>query len=100
MLGAPQEAGWPLPTKRKEQTHPAIGALGRSLARNLRQLRVANGMSQGQLATKSGMTRTHINRLENGTYNARLETIDKLAAALHVAALDLLSKDPQAFKKR
>ena len=68
---------------------PVIGRLGQSLAQNLRELRAAKGMSQGQLAAKSGMTRTHINRLENGTYNARLETVDKL-----------LSKDPRAFKKR
>jgi transcriptional regulator with XRE-family HTH domain len=89
-----------LQPKRKPSARPAIGALGRSLAQNLRQLRVANGLSQGQLAASSGITRTHINRLENGTIDARLKTVDKLAAALHVAALDLLSKDPQAFKKR
>jgi transcriptional regulator with XRE-family HTH domain len=86
--------------KRKQLARPAVGTLGRSLAQNLRQLRVASGLSQGELAASSGMTRTHINRLENGAVDARLKTVDKLAAALHVAALDLLSKDPQAFKKR
>ena len=86
--------------KRKPSAHPTGGALGRSLAQNLRELRVAIGLSQGQLAAKAGVTRTHINRLENGTIDARLKTVEKLASALHVAALNLLSKDPQALKKR
>jgi transcriptional regulator with XRE-family HTH domain len=87
-------------TKRKRLAHPAFGELGQSFAQNLRQFRVARSMSQGQLAAKFGLSRTHINRLEGGAMDARLKTVDKLAAALHVAALDLLSKDPQAFKKR
>ena len=64
--------------------------LKKSLARNLRRLRVARGLSQTELAAKAGIARPHLSRLENQTYDTGLDTVSKLAAALGSEPLDLL----------
>ena len=64
--------------------------LKKSLARNLRRLRVARGLSQSELAAKAGIARPHLSRLENRTYDTGLDTVSKLAAALGSEPLDLL----------
>jgi predicted DNA-binding ribbon-helix-helix protein/DNA-binding Xre family transcriptional regulator len=64
--------------------------LKKSLARNLRRLRVARGLSQTDLAAKAGIARPHLSRLENRTYDTGLDTVSKLAAALGSEPLDLL----------
>jgi predicted DNA-binding ribbon-helix-helix protein/DNA-binding Xre family transcriptional regulator len=64
--------------------------LKKSLARNLRRLRVARGLSQTELAAKAGIARPHLSRLENRTYDTGLDTVSKLAAALGSEPLDLL----------
>ena len=64
--------------------------LKKSLARNLRRLRAARGLSQTVLAAKAGITRPHLSRLENRTYDTGLDTVSKLAAALGSEPLDLL----------
>jgi predicted DNA-binding ribbon-helix-helix protein/DNA-binding Xre family transcriptional regulator len=64
--------------------------LKKSLARNLRRLRVARGLSQTELAAKAGIARPHLSRLENRTYDTGLDTVSKLAAALGSKPLDLL----------
>jgi predicted DNA-binding ribbon-helix-helix protein/DNA-binding Xre family transcriptional regulator len=64
--------------------------LRKSLARNLRLLRVARGLSQTELAAKAGIARPHLCRLENRTYDTSLSTLSKLAAALRCESVDLL----------
>jgi predicted DNA-binding ribbon-helix-helix protein/DNA-binding Xre family transcriptional regulator len=64
--------------------------LRKSFARNLRQLRVARGLSQTELAAKAGIGRPHLCRLENRTYDTSLDTLSKLAAALGCEPVDLL----------
>jgi predicted DNA-binding ribbon-helix-helix protein/DNA-binding XRE family transcriptional regulator len=64
--------------------------LKKSLARNLRRLRVARGLSQTELAAKAGIARPHLSRLENRTYDTGLDTVSKLAAAVGSEPLDLL----------
>jgi DNA-binding Xre family transcriptional regulator len=64
--------------------------LRKSLARNLRRLRVARGLSQTKLAAKAGIGRPHLCRLENRTYDTGLDTVSKLAAALGCKPVDLL----------
>jgi predicted DNA-binding ribbon-helix-helix protein len=64
--------------------------LKKSLARNLRRLRVVRGLSQTELAAKAGIARPHLCRLENRTYDTSLNTVSKLAAALRCEPVDLL----------
>ena len=57
----------------------------------VRKLRQARGMTQEQLAEKTGVTREYIARLEGGRYDPSLSTIEKLAKGLKVKPADLLT---------
>jgi len=55
-----------------------------TLMTTVKQLRIKQFLSQEDLAKKSGMTVSTINRLENGKQKPRFATIRKLAKALNV----------------
>jgi transcriptional regulator with XRE-family HTH domain len=59
-------------------------------AANLRRQRKAAGLSQEQLASRSGLHPTEISRLERATREPRLGTIARLARALDIGAETLL----------
>ena len=54
------------------------------LARNVRQLRLAVGLTQTALAKRSGMNRSYLSRLESGRHNPTLATLERLAKSLEV----------------
>jgi transcriptional regulator with XRE-family HTH domain len=58
----------------------------------LRSLRLAAGMTQLDLAARSGITHEAISRLELGTRSPRSSTLHRLAAALDVEPADLVGK--------
>ncbi|WP_323038899.1 helix-turn-helix transcriptional regulator [Gemmobacter sp.] len=60
------------------------------LARNLRKLRKARGLSQEELAHRAGIDRTYISSLERCVYSASVDVVDRLAVVLGVEAADLL----------
>jgi transcriptional regulator with XRE-family HTH domain len=60
-------------------------------AANLRRLRTAAGMSQEQLAGRTGLHPTEISRLERAAREPRLGTIVRLARGLDVAVERLVS---------
>ncbi len=62
------------------------------VAQNVRALRLARGISQEKLAERSGLHRTYVGSIERGERNISIENIDRLAAALDVAAVDLLTE--------
>jgi transcriptional regulator with XRE-family HTH domain len=62
------------------------------VAQNVRSLRLARNISQEKLAERSGLHRTYVGSIERGERNISLENIDRLAAALEVAAVDLLTE--------
>jgi transcriptional regulator with XRE-family HTH domain len=64
----------------------------RIVAQNVRLLRLANKLSQEKLAEISGLHRTYVGSIERGERNISLENIDRLAAALEVSAVDLLTE--------
>mgnify|MGYP002479078192 CR=1 FL=1 len=68
------------------------------MAWNLRRLRVKRALSQEALAVDAGVDRSYVGRLERGVENPTVETLDKLAAALQVAAAELLPV-PKAGEK-
>lgn len=57
----------------------------RSVGWNLRKLRVAKGLSQERLALEAGIDRAYVGRVERGTENVTIDTIEMLANALGVA---------------
>jgi len=56
----------------------------------LRELRKQKGLSQEDLALKSGLHRTYISDIERGSRNLSLKNIDKIAKALGLTAKSLL----------
>jgi transcriptional regulator with XRE-family HTH domain len=65
-------------------------ALKERMAARLKTLRERRGMTQEQLAKKSGVGRSHLARLETGRQDPTLSTIEKLAKALGVKVGRLL----------
>lgn len=54
------------------------------LARNIRRLRLAIGISQEELAARAQLHRTYISSVERHERNVSLENIFRIAAALGV----------------
>ena len=52
------------------------------VARNLRRLRVAKGLSQEALAVDAGIDRTYVSRLERGMENPTVAVLERLTQAL------------------
>ena len=65
--------------------HDACVAFGR----RLRELRERLGLSQEQLAERSGLHRTYVGGIERGERNPSLINISRLARALEVDIADL-----------
>ena len=62
---------------------------------NLRQVRERRLLTQADLAERSGVAETTINRLENGHHQARISTVRKLAEALGVDPAELMESEPR-----
>lgn len=61
------------------------------LAKNLRLMRKRRGMTQEELAARSGLSPRHIQKLEAGEVNVTLRTVALLANALQVDLQKLFS---------
>ncbi|MGZ3477009.1 MAG: helix-turn-helix domain-containing protein, partial [Polyangiales bacterium] len=69
-----------------------------ALAQNLRQLRLARGLTQEQLAKVSGVPRPTWAHLESGAGNPTLAVLMRVAGALQVSIEELISP-PKATAK-
>ncbi len=56
---------------------------------NMKRIREAKGMSQGDIYRATKIERAYISNLESGKQNPTLETIAKIATALEVEIGDL-----------
>lgn len=56
----------------------------------IREVRKRAGLTQEELAARSGLTQSHLSRLELGKYVPTLTTLERLARALKVPVSDLL----------
>ncbi len=59
------------------------------VAKNLRKLRHAKGMSQEELADRAGINRNYVGMLEREEHAATVDMLEKLA--------EVLGADPMAF---
>lgn len=60
------------------------------LGMNLKKIREAKKMSQGDVMRGMGCSRSYVSNIENGKTNPTLETISKLAKVLDVSTIELL----------
>jgi transcriptional regulator with XRE-family HTH domain len=65
-------------------------SLRRIVARNLKRLRRERGLSQEQLADLAGFNRNYIGMIERQENAATVDTLEALAKALQVQAVQLL----------
>lgn len=59
------------------------------VARNIRRIRVARGLSQEVLAVDAEIDRTYVSRLERGLENPTVAVLEKLSKALGCEIVDL-----------
>ena len=62
----------------------------RLVGRNVRRIRTAQGLTQEQLAVKSGFSQFYISSLETGRRNPTVVSLFELAQALGVSHVDLV----------
>lgn len=66
---------------------------GARLGARLRELRLAAGLTQAELARRTGIHRPNIARVEAGRHTPSLETLARLASAIGVPTTRVLSED-------
>ena len=59
---------------------------------NLRRVRVAQGLSQERLALAAGIDRAYVGRVERGSENVTIATLEAMAKALAVPVVALLAE--------
>jgi transcriptional regulator with XRE-family HTH domain len=60
------------------------------LGRNLRRARKQAGLTQEEVAGRSGVHATEVSRIERGKRDPRVSTVERLAEAVEVSPSDLL----------
>jgi DNA-binding XRE family transcriptional regulator len=73
--------------------HSAISIDGVRLGARLRELRVAAGLTQAELARRTGIHRPNIARVEAGRHTPSLETLARLASAIGVSTTTVLAEE-------
>lgn len=63
------------------------------VGRNAARIRKDKGMTQEQMAERSGLSQQHLGRLEQGRRNPTFVTLYEIAVALGVTPIDLI--DPK-----
>jgi ribosome-binding protein aMBF1 (putative translation factor) len=71
-----------------KKTHK--GPLRDVLAKNMRRLRAARGLSQDELAYESGINRTYLSSVERSERNVSIDNIARIAKGLGVEPWKLL----------
>lgn len=62
---------------------------------NMRRLRTARNLGQAKLASRAGISRTAIQKIEKGESSPRVDTLSRIAEALDVQILDLMREAPR-----
>ena len=70
---------------------PGMDAKGR-VARNLQRMRRERGLTQEELAHKSGIHQTYLSGVEGGKRNPSLLVLERIASALDADISDLIQK--------
>lgn len=84
-----------VPTRPSQNSPERVAAWERrraSVGRQIRELRQTRGLTQEQLALKSGVTRPILNEVENGKRGLLFERLYDIAEALDVPASELMAE--------
>lgn len=68
--------------------------LSQNVAVNLKRIRTAEGMSLDSLAEQTGVSKSMLSQIENGTANPSLGVLEKIIAGLRIQINDLLETPP------
>jgi len=68
-----------------------VGTIQKQFGDRVRDLRLAKGLSQEELAFRAGIHRTYLGGIERGERNPALKNISAIAEALHVTLSELFS---------
>ena len=60
------------------------------IGNKIKEIRKAKGITQDQLAERTGLNRVHLYRLENGKQSMTLRTLKLIADTLEVRVRDLI----------
>lgn len=63
------------------------------VAKNLRRLRQAKGLSQEELADRADINRNYVGLLEREEHAATVDMLEKLAAVLDIDPVDFFTRD-------
>jgi len=63
------------------------------LAKNMRRLRAARGLTQEALAYDCGINRTYLSAVERAERNVSIDNVARIAKGLHVEPWKLLKDD-------
>jgi transcriptional regulator with XRE-family HTH domain len=66
-----------------------MGKLKANFGQRLQALRLEAGITQAQLAEKTGLTVESISNMERGLFGPKFENLEKIAAVLKVPVKDL-----------
>lgn len=67
-------------------------SLRNRIARNVKQARTAQGISQATLATKSAVSRSYVSDIERAQVSMSVDVLERLAETLGVDAYDLATE--------
>ncbi len=62
------------------------------VGRNIRRIRVEQGLSQERLAYDSGVDRSYLGGMERGAENPTVDVLDRIAATLRVPLCDFFEE--------
>jgi transcriptional regulator with XRE-family HTH domain len=65
----------------------------RVFASRLRQIRQVQGLSQEELADRASLHRTYVGSVERGERNISIDNIERLAKALEIDIIELLTEE-------
>jgi transcriptional regulator with XRE-family HTH domain len=65
------------------------------VGKNFARVRREKGLTQEEVATRSGLSQQYLSGLESGRRNPTIITLHELAQALGVSHLDLLAPPPE-----
>lgn len=75
-----------------DEKNQSAGEARQRIARNVRRLRRERGLSQEEMAELADFHRTYVSQLERCVTNISVDGLERLAIALGVDVLDLLSR--------